>query len=59
VYRTRLLDFDITVLRGGVQLGVGHNLADGRLLDPSLHTLPVLVRRKRFLLIDFSDIETF
>jgi hypothetical protein len=57
VYRTRLLDVDITVLRDGVQLAVCHDLANGRLLDPSLHTLPVLVRRKRFLLIDFSDIE--
>jgi hypothetical protein len=48
VYRKRLLDVDITVLRYGVQLAVGHGLADGRPLDPSLHTLPVLVKQKRF-----------
>jgi hypothetical protein len=48
---------DIAVLRDSVQRGVGHDLADGRLLDPSLYPLTVLVRRKIFLLIDFSKIE--
>jgi hypothetical protein len=39
--------FSITILRDDVQLGVGPELADGRLLGPPLRTLLVLVRTRR------------
>jgi hypothetical protein len=48
---------DIASIRDSIQPGVGHVLAVGELLGPALHLQPVLVRRKRFLLIFFSRVE--